>query len=115
MEVEAEAEPQQHHRKMGPKDAKQGAQGGVVNDSWLEDEPKSNRPASMFDRRSKIPLHVQLMMASGPVNGREVAYYPWDDGKGMDARRSKKESQKEKAKSKTNERRSAKEAGIVQL
>ncbi|EYC21840.1 hypothetical protein Y032_0018g3558 [Ancylostoma ceylanicum] len=95
----------------------------------------SKRPAStMFDRRSKIPLHVQvgksehkttfnlgkkktlqLMMASGPVNGREVVYYPWDNGKGMEGRRSK-ESQGEKAKNKMDERKSAQESqGIVQV
>ncbi|KAK6046697.1 hypothetical protein COOONC_15798 [Cooperia oncophora] len=33
----------------------------------------------MHERKSKIPLDVQLMMATGPVNNREVVYYPWSD------------------------------------
>lgn len=33
----------------------------------------------MHDRKAKIPLDMQLMMASGPINNREVAYYPWTD------------------------------------
>lgn len=35
MEVEAESQPQQQPRKMGPKEAKQENEGIVINDTWL--------------------------------------------------------------------------------
>ncbi|KJH51493.1 hypothetical protein DICVIV_02326 [Dictyocaulus viviparus] len=39
---------------------------------------KSKRPLpNVYERKSKIPLHMQLMMASGPTNNKEIAYYPW--------------------------------------
>lgn len=52
-------------------------------------------------------------MASGPVNGREVVYYPWDNGKGTDGR-PKKEGDKARNRMRT-EGRAAKDMGIVEL
>ncbi|KAK5965376.1 hypothetical protein GCK32_003443 [Trichostrongylus colubriformis] len=40
----------------------------------------TKRPApEMYARKSKLPLEVQLMMASGPINNREMVYYPWTE------------------------------------
>ncbi|EYC21841.1 hypothetical protein Y032_0018g3559 [Ancylostoma ceylanicum] len=112
MEVEVEVEPEQYHCKMGPEEAEEGFHGIVIDDSWLEAEPlpsTSKRPAStMLDRRSKIPLHFQLMMASGPVNGREVVYYPWDNAKRIEGRRSKKGIEERRSKKGKEGRRSKK-------
>nr|CDJ86023.1 unnamed protein product [Haemonchus contortus] len=44
----------------------------------------SKRPAAnMNDRKSRIPLDVQVMMATGPSTAEEIIYYPWVEQGGV--------------------------------
>ncbi|KAK6754516.1 hypothetical protein RB195_013489 [Necator americanus] len=104
MEVEAEAQPKVRH----PKPEKQDADLPLaISATEPETAAPSYRPGNtIHDRRTKIPLHVQFMMASGPVNGREMAYYPWEDGNANQQKKGDqqvKEDGRPKQKSKGNE------------
>ncbi|VDM72210.1 unnamed protein product [Strongylus vulgaris] len=114
MEAEVEEQPKAQIRKMGPKGAKQDVQKDAV---MFE---TGGRGESMLDRRCKIPLPTQRMMASGPTNGPQISYYPWNTGGRIEARQKERgEQQAVKAKKQPNEihnrRKSNEEAGIVQL
>ncbi|WKY09740.1 hypothetical protein Q1695_002247 [Nippostrongylus brasiliensis] len=58
-----------------------GDMGAGENEDRGDAGSGGSRPASMHERKSKLPLHVQMMMACGPMNNREVAYFPWTEEK----------------------------------
>ncbi|CAJ0591411.1 unnamed protein product [Cylicocyclus nassatus] len=135
MEVEAEEQPKVHHRKMGPKGSKH--QQDVQDEAMVDVFVDNGRCLNLLERRAYIPLSIQRMMASGPINGLEIAYYPWNLGKRNEARPKEQEkavkeqekavrgrsheqrkSQEQRARKEQNqmqERKGSEAAGIVNL
>ncbi|KHJ80786.1 hypothetical protein OESDEN_19535 [Oesophagostomum dentatum] len=87
MQVTTDIKPHHKSHRLGPTEkVEEEVKEAAKNIPLVSEVSASGRPAdTMYDRRRKIPLRAQLMMASGPMNGPEIAYYPWDDVKETDA------------------------------